>query len=424
MAPPKTAPVPRISNAHAEDAQTIALAEGVQAAPPPDDGVEKVAVIVTHGMGQQVPFETLEMVANAVLREHKLQNPKAPEPKVVTRVVRMGTEGNPVELQLPRAEMRLTLPGGTHRDVHFYEVYWAPLTEGKVTISDVIKFLLSAGWLGITNTFQGRYFERWMFGSFQRFVKRTWRLFLSFLLAIAELISLVLVNGIIAAVATSKLLTAGKSDWPSHELRTALTFDMLCVVTALGMVAVGIFLISRWVRYLAWTFVWAGLFGLPVSATLMGLHVLFPSTLPEMLPSILGSKYVLLILWGLSLLASNKVRTVLVQYVGDVAAYVSSYTVSKFWEVRKQIYETSSQVFGGVYKSRREETIIYDWKRYSLDGQSRPRPSASIVSNMRRFLSLAIRWGRSFPTIRSMGCSLKMSSPARRYMSHNEHSFC
>lgn len=95
MATPPAAPPPRPSYASVQDPETTAQAGVQPAPPPPDDGVEKVAVIVTHGMGQQVPFETLELLANAVRTEAANCNPGAPPPPVVTRVVRLGTKGDP-----------------------------------------------------------------------------------------------------------------------------------------------------------------------------------------------------------------------------------------------------------------------------------------------------------------------------------------
>src|SRR5712671_3975199 len=107
---PQPAPRPRPSYAGVQNPQTAAQTQVTPAAPPADDAVEKVAVIVTHGMGQQVPFETLEMLANAVRTESSLQNPGAPLSTVTTRVVRLGTTGEPTEPQLTRAELRITLP--------------------------------------------------------------------------------------------------------------------------------------------------------------------------------------------------------------------------------------------------------------------------------------------------------------------------
>jgi len=342
------------------------------AAPPPDDGVEKLAVIVTHGMGQQVAFETLELLADAVRKEAAARNPGAPPQPIATRVVRLGSKGDPTEPQLPRAELRVFLPDGTPRDVHFYEVYWAPLTEGKVTTLDVIVFLFDAGVMGIKNTFQGDFFERWMFGAFQRFTKRTWTLFFSFVMAFLEIGSLILINGIIGVFATSKALTGGITGWPSSELRVVLTLDMLFVVAAMASVVAGILLIPRGLRRLAWMFVWIGLLALPVAAALMGIHVAFPAARPELQETFLDTKWILLALWGLALVASAVARKVLVEYVGDVAAYVNSHQVSKFWEVRKGIYESATRVFGPVYKAQRDEEVVYKWERYSLDGRAKP----------------------------------------------------
>lgn len=241
-----------------------------------------------------------------------------------------------------------------------------------MTLGDVLAFLFDAGWMGIKNTFQGNFFERWMFGAFQRFTKKTWILFFCFLLCILEIGSLVLINGVIGAVATSKVLTGGTTAWPSPQVRAVLTLDMLFVVAALGCVALGVFLVPRGLRLVAWTFVWIGLLALPVPAILMGVHIGFPSTRPALQSSLLTDKWVLLSLWGLALIASYLVRWVLVEYVGDVAEYVNAHQVSKFWELRKSIYETATKVFGPVYKARRDEEVIYEWNRYFLNGRPRP----------------------------------------------------
>src|SRR5438874_2331433 len=69
-------------------------------------------------------------------------------------VVRMSPLGGEV---LPRADVRLPRgPGGgtatgtasgapsegaSQREVHFYEAYWAPIPEGRVSLRDVLAFL-------------------------------------------------------------------------------------------------------------------------------------------------------------------------------------------------------------------------------------------------------------------------------------------
>src|SRR6185436_13659411 len=107
------------------------VARATPAAPERDPAlprVPRIAVIVTHGMGQQVPFETLEGVAYA-LRDANFRHHGA-EPDVRTRFVRIG------ERLLPCAMLTVRDLDGAQRDVHLYEVYWAPLTESKITLRE------------------------------------------------------------------------------------------------------------------------------------------------------------------------------------------------------------------------------------------------------------------------------------------------
>ncbi|NIW24444.1 MAG: hypothetical protein GWN29_07695, partial [Gammaproteobacteria bacterium] len=45
-------------------------------------------------------------------------------------------------------------------EVHVHEGYWAPLTEGRVHLRDVLRFLYS----GAFNSLRARSFSRYMFG--------------------------------------------------------------------------------------------------------------------------------------------------------------------------------------------------------------------------------------------------------------------
>src|SRR2546426_885980 len=90
------------------------------------------AVIVNHGMGQQLHFETLELVVLA-LRDAEM--------RARTQIVKLPAAGGG-ELELLRAEMEVTDADGRPHSVDLYESYWAPLTEGKVTLRDCTKFLL------------------------------------------------------------------------------------------------------------------------------------------------------------------------------------------------------------------------------------------------------------------------------------------
>src|SRR5713101_4619426 len=73
------------------------------------------AVIVCHGMGSQVPFETIEGVVDPLRKFDHAQ-----QAAMKVRIVE--SEGK----RLGRAELSTA-----NTEIHFYEVYWSPLTAGK-----------------------------------------------------------------------------------------------------------------------------------------------------------------------------------------------------------------------------------------------------------------------------------------------------
>ena len=128
--------------------------EGEKAAAPAPAAARKIAVLVAHGMGQQVPFQTIEQVAEG-LRRHAEE---ATHPETAT--VKHG------EHWLTRARLHLRGEAGAVQ-VDVYEAYWAPLTEGRITLRDVVRFLVGAGLNGIRNG-RGNFTrllhgERWAF---------------------------------------------------------------------------------------------------------------------------------------------------------------------------------------------------------------------------------------------------------------------
>ena len=120
-----------------------------------------VAVLVCHGMGEQVRFETVGQIAGAILTHAKAAG--------------CAIEPNGVQISyedksfLARAELNWTRAGRRHQ-VHVYEAYWAPVTEGKVTYPETIQFLLQAAWRGFrcSRLFSTTKFERWMFDDMQK----------------------------------------------------------------------------------------------------------------------------------------------------------------------------------------------------------------------------------------------------------------
>jgi hypothetical protein len=58
------------------------------------------------------------------------------------------------------------------------------------------------------------------------------------------------------------------------------------------------------------------------------------------------------LIWALEIVAAYFGRTFLIQFVGDVAAYIAAHTVSKFWDLRQQIWQTAMKVADAVYRAR------------------------------------------------------------------------
>jgi hypothetical protein len=111
---------------------------------------KKVAIYCVHGMGQQMRFSTLDNVAQGISKATNVTNQEA-----VTFMLNGKVR--------QRLEMKLEHTSKEERaSVHLYEAYWAPITEGQVSLIDVMQFLWSAGWNGIQQSI--RPFKRRMFG--------------------------------------------------------------------------------------------------------------------------------------------------------------------------------------------------------------------------------------------------------------------
>lgn len=196
--------------------------------------VRKLAVFVTHGMGQQVPFATLD----AVFERLRLLPPFAsvrPEAETVR------LEGQ----QLQRLVLRLP---ALRREIHFYEGYWAPLTEGEVSLRDISAFLLRAGLNGILNSTTS--FSRWVFGQWQPYdiPVRTWAYLV---IALATIGALGLMNMVIGVVSAARA-TLGQAPpaWLSDALFCDLTttLNLFLVIATAFLVVLGLARLSRRTR--------------------------------------------------------------------------------------------------------------------------------------------------------------------------------
>ncbi len=170
---------------------------------------KKRAIWIVHGMGQQIPFETVDSLARGIL--------DAAQPRQITprlRTVKIGNEVlQRVELDVDGSEVdahgKLQ-----HYELHLYESYWAPKTEGVAKLSDVVSFLLDGGSRGLLNWWKA--FKRAMFGGMADF-SVTWRTPIYLCTTLAILGALALINGITLIAAGAKTgiaaLPAFKAHW-------------------------------------------------------------------------------------------------------------------------------------------------------------------------------------------------------------------
>jgi hypothetical protein len=342
----------------------------------------RVAIIVNHGMGQQVPYETIDDVAQAVWRGVGEPQSGVTSPRSLIRRVRLGMQGkDEVENELVRAEIQIQREEETY-DVHIYESYWAPLTEGKVTLKDVMTFLFDAGLNGFENTEAKKGFQRWMFGREESFELPKTRLILTLGALMLLLLALVFMNAVLAAAAASHAIGAGKT-FPDATLAVPLTSDFIVADLAAALIALGTVIlpwlykkaaksasIPRWLAWLGWILVAVGAFLIVLAGFCMLLqlagfypeHYLWPRVLawtqlladgnlwPEILKRSL-SKVLMTGLWGIELAAAYAIRWCLIEYVGDVTAYIAAHTVSKFYDLRQQIWATAMKVARVVYRA-------------------------------------------------------------------------
>jgi hypothetical protein len=410
------------------------------------------AVWIVHGMGQQIPFETLDSLTNGLLQSFRELNAPQPAPTPRLRTVRIGKE------VLQRVELDVTGEQGDY-ELHLYESYWAPKTEGVANLTDVVSFLWDGGTRGLMNSF--RDFNRAMFGGVALFKIRL-RTAVWICLTLATLAALTVINGVIAAAAAAQLNISAFDVLRDHwEALAALASCMTAVAFSFGVL---LFLgslakprnLSRWQRRLISILSWLGFMGtlttiLKTSAlmlvftrpellgrvqnrfgdlarvptqplqgfatlvifacialsmvALMGrafsrsegsepnenwfLIALFVLSYPvhliavlgpasiwfhrdpwTWLPHVLSFVYKSWWVWPFLIALSAKVRGVMVQYVGDVAIYVTSNKLNRFDEVRTKIKDAARTVASAVYLAFKPNSQEFLYEHVAIVGHS------------------------------------------------------
>jgi hypothetical protein len=371
----------------------------------------KVALVVAHGMGSQVAYETLEGIVQEI-RKHCYENGRGALPVGVGLADLDGT-------LLARAEMTLSDENHQEIDLHVYEAYWAPLTEGKVTARDAIWFLFMGGLRGFFGSGKKGEFRRWMFQDWQDFTIHHFRLLVAFLLAMSVIAALFVMNAAIATltaksfVSQSDLLPAVASDLWTFEWQAILYLSLgigipmflrqRCMKSGrtFKLPSMGNYFLRFWVFLAVAATIWSGIrvglhlatqgatslpdvggwlwasFGQVVRGIVVprwpgimpwidGKFALFADmarSIDERVTAFMAGHNVItqprprdLVVLGIAVAIAYGGRWFLREYVGDVAVYVSSFAVSKFDELRRQIQAATLNVFQHVYQQESEKS--------------------------------------------------------------------
>src|SRR5689334_19089920 len=196
----------------------------------PTTPITRTAVLAVHGMGQQLQFDMLETVA-AGLRTAAMRAGD----EVSELVAGSATAGDE---RLQRLEIDITA-GGERHAVHVYETYWAPITEGQVTIRDVLTFLFRAGFDGLWHAWFGG-FRRYIGGTLVQFPSPI-RTPLYLLTALFVTVSLLVIN---AGVGTAVLLAVlrgvgvGRVGWSRYFQRDLTSILNVFAIATLVFAAI------------------------------------------------------------------------------------------------------------------------------------------------------------------------------------------
>ena len=442
------APSDQQSDSRSKDVPTRYSVAAPGTRPAPDPGTRRVAIFVAHGMGQQIPFETLDSVAESL---------RAYDSALTGRDTKPVSNSIKAEDQW-LARIELTLKSGSDElDAHVYEGYWAPMTEGRINLRQVMEFLGGAGTNGLRVA--RKTFRRWLMGRYQEYPTPI-RIVVYLLVALATLAALVVLNSTIAIVAAARALFSETPWWLSDGLFADLTTTFNGVVTAMAVFGISLAIahyMRGWAPVVArriWGWLTALTFLIAIFAIVIAgvsvialffLHIRggvaagaelwqncfsksaldgfnrgFDQWLALLVATLLGLRlawwlgvigfrflrdlseasgrwltlsvvvvFVLLVLaivmvvvrcfpltsaaggvetlkrgiaWPLVIIASAFVRSVLVQFLGDVAIYVMPYKLDAFNDLRKEIKDAVYRIAHAVYalKDKDGKNLAYD----------------------------------------------------------------
>lgn len=327
-----------------------------------------MAVLAVHGMGQQVPFATLDEVAMGLLKADARKNGRSEEEDQLApleaRTVLIGDK------KMQFLETTIQTEAGV-RKVHLYEAYWAPKTEGVIGLAGTMKFLWHSGWSSLSQSKDG--FVRWMFGGKVPFKAAQLESARSKLrLAVLTLVALILLDAIIGAAGAAALTGIGPGDWPQTYVLRDLTIIMAFPLA----MAAAFWWAMGWPKRvfdrgqpdqavkasqigMTWFAALAVVICMAAVAAILVLGIdwlLGRGIIPRV--TVFDRRFAATILppvWVCLMLATRYIKNILVQTVGDVAIYISPHYLDAFAEKRHEIKETATSAASALYTALSDE---------------------------------------------------------------------
>jgi hypothetical protein len=228
-----------------------------------------------------------------------------------------------------------------------------------------------------------------MFGDWQAFALRPATPWIYGALMLVFL-ALIVISITIAAVAAARNLLAPASHWPSDAMMTDLTCDLLVLLVpavALACLYAWVYFVERRMterRVLApatrppqfarvcraiWMILYLTLFAAVLSALLVIIHLVthqqaaHAAMWPQWLATPVSFPGIAVFgIWSLVFGLNLLVRRFLIDYLGDVTAYVAAHSANKFYQIRTGIQKLAHDVARAVYAMKDADgaTLLYD----------------------------------------------------------------
>ena len=330
----------------------------------PTHPTTKTAVLVIHGIGQQDPFETLDSFARGLVdyfREIFARTKQTNGIKEI-RPARLN-HGEWVEVALRLRFDKPATPRGL-QELHLHEYYWAPHTQGRMTYRALLTWLIRTGLTPLRYLSQNLQ-EEW--GASGGRLATVGTVFAREILRILLLYvpALILIGYLIYALATLPDLTQAFAllyqAWRTEPQKLPLAAFTIAVAGAAFLVSFMLVTAGRlWSRRrrliqreaeIAW-FGQAGLWFLGLVAIAAIVAWVWPIALLQAIGTKLSSwasARVFLQTQGwpvvrtaLLFVAIWYIRKILVEYVGDIAVYVTADEKSEHYKARSQILKEST----------------------------------------------------------------------------------